>query len=276
MDVFDPKPNNIPLWLDGAPFATGTDADDQPVVSLQLSEPHLSTKSAVIVCPGGGYGFLSNELEGRFPATWLNSMGISAFILRYRIAPKYHHPVPMLDIQRAIRTVRAHAAEWEIDPQKIGVWGFSAGAHLAATAGTLFDAGNPDAVDPIERMSSRPDFMILSYPVITMDAAFTHMGTRINLIGENPDPALIELLSTEAHVTSGTPPTFLFHTTTDDAVPVRNSVEFYSSLVRAGIPAEMHIYGNGPHGVNLAQFDPALGSWTELLKTWMRGRELVR
>jgi acetyl esterase/lipase len=219
---------------------------------------------------------LAVDHEGRQIAEWLNALGVAAFMLRYRIAPRYHHPIPLLDAQRAVRMVRARATQFHINPKRIGIWGFSAGGHLASTAGTHFNAGNPDAEDPIERKSSRPDFMILSYPVITMKAPHTHMGSRNNLIGKDPDPKLVESLSNEEQVTSATPPTFLFHTGTDQAVPAENSVLFYLALRKAGVPAELHIYEKGPHGVGLAQSDPVLSTWPERLKSWMAAQGFLK
>jgi acetyl esterase/lipase len=209
------------------------------------------------------------DKEGYAVAKWLNSLGVSAFVLKYRLGPRYHHPVELGDAQRAIRIVRSRAAEYGLQPDRIGIMGFSAGGHLASTAGTHFDAGNPGAADPIDRMSSRPDFMVLCYPVISF-GAFAHAGSKKNLLGENPDPLLVENLSNELQVTKDTPPTFLFHTTTDATVPVENSVMFYSALRKAGVPAEMHIYERGPHGVGLAPSDPVLSSWPGRLADWLR------
>jgi acetyl esterase/lipase len=212
--------------------------------------------------------------EGTDIAKWLNTMGISGFVLKYRLGPKYHHPVELEDAQRAIRYVRAHAAEFGIDPHRIGIWGFSAGGHLASSAGTHFDSGTPNSLDPIDRESSRPDFMILSYPVITFEEPYAHRGSRDALLGPNPDPALIELLSNEEHVTKDTPPTFLFHTSDDPVVPVQNSINFYLALRRAGVPAEIHIYEHGRHGVGLAQDLPELSTWPTLLANWLKLRGL--
>jgi acetyl esterase/lipase len=200
----------------------------------------------------------------------LNDRGITAFVLKYRLGPKYHHPIEIGDAQRAIRWVRLHAKEYGYDEKRIGIWGFSAGGHLASTAGTHFDLGKRDASDPIERQSSRPDFMILAYPVITFTAPYLHQGSRDNLLGERPDPALIELLSNEKHVTADTPPTFLFHTTEDKTVPVENSVYFYLALRKAGVPAEIHIYEKGAHGLGLAPGDPVVKSWTDRLADWLK------
>lgn len=265
----------IPLWPEGAPGALGDREEDRPSLTLFLPAPSRANGAAVVICPGGGYGFLAIDHEGQQIGEWLNARGVAAFMLRYRIAPRYHHPAPLQDVQRALRTVRARAAEWRVDPQRIGVWGFSAGGHLASTAGTHFDAGGPQAEDPIDRVSCRPDFMVLSYPVITLSPPYTHLGSRDNLLGKDPDPRLVERFSNEKQVTSATPPTFLFHTTTDEAVPVENSVLFYLALRKAGVPAEMHIYEKGPHGVGLAAADPILSTWPKHLEDWMRARGLL-
>jgi acetyl esterase/lipase len=229
----------------------------------------------VVVAPGGGYGALAMDHEGRQVAAYFNAMGVSAFVLKYRLGPKYRHPIELGDAQRALRLVRSRAQEYGVNADRIGLMGFSAGGHLAATAGTRFDGGTASAPDPIDRASSRPDFLILGYPVITFETGVTHAGSVRNLLGENPDPKLIELMSNELHVTPETPPTFLFHTNADTGVVAENSVRFYLALRKAKVPAEMHIFENGPHGVGLALGDPALGAWPVLLTNWMRGRGLL-
>ena len=213
---------------------------------------------------------LAVDHEGRQIAEWLNARGVAAFVLRYRLGPRYHHPIELGDAQRALRFVRLHAADYGIASDRIGIWGFSAGGHLASTAGTHFDAGNANAAEPIDRLSSRPDFMILAYPVISFTTPYTHRGSLRNLLGDNPDPKLVASLSNETQVTSETPPAFLFHTSTDSGVPAENSVLFYLALRKAGVPAEMHIYERGEHGVGLALFDPILSSWPRRLEAWMR------
>jgi acetyl esterase/lipase len=262
------------LWPGGAPGAQGTEDIDQPSLAPYLAPAGRGTGTAVIVCPGGGYGGLSMDKEGDQIAKWLNSLGVTAFVLKYRLGPKYHHPVELGDAQRAIRTVRSKAPEYRLLPDRIGIMGFSAGGHLASTAGTHFDAGDASAADPIDRLSSRPDFLVLCYPVISF-GPFAHQGSKRNLLGENPDPKLVESLSNETQVTAQTPPTFLFHTTTDAAVPVENSVMFYAALRKAGVPAELHIYERGPHGVGLAQTDEALSSWPARLADWLRVHGLL-
>lgn len=261
------------LWPNGAPGALGMADEDKPSIAPYLAKSPNGT--AVVVCPGGGYGALAMDHEGVQVAKWLNSLGISAFVLKYRLGPKYRHPTMIDDAQRAIRTVRTRAASLHVQEDRIGIWGFSAGGHLASTAATHCDAGDPSAADPIDRAGSRPDFAILSYPVISL-GEFAHVGSRNNLLGKNPDPKLVEDLSNDRRVTPQTPPTFLFHTTADAAVPVENSVRFYLALRKAGVPAELHIFQNGPHGVGLAPTDATLSAWPVLLANWLRERGLLR
>lgn len=257
------------LWPTGAPGAMGNEDLDKPTLAFYLPAAARAVGTAVVVCPGGGYQHLSMDREGEQIARWLNSFGVTAFVLKYRLGPRYHHPAPLQDVQRAIRYARLHAREIGFAPDRIGVWGFSAGGHLASTAGTHFDRGKADAADPIDRQGSRPDFLILAYPVVTMELDYTHRGSRLNLLGENPDPKLVAHLSNEKQVTAQTPPTFLFHTTDDPAVPVENSLQFYMALRKAGVPAEMHIYEHGAHGASLAATDRALSGWPDHLAVWM-------
>lgn len=262
-----------PLWPDGAPGSKGTAEQDVPALLAYPTSNDAANGCAVLVCPGGGYGGLAMDHEGHQIAAWLNERGISAWILRYRLGTHgYHHPVQQGDVLRAIRVIRHGAASHGVDPHRIGIIGFSAGGHLASTAATHFDLGNPDAADPIDTLSSRPDFAILCYPVITMDQKFTHMGSRRNLLGpENSDNSeLVELMSNEKRVTKNTPPTFLFHTTEDTVVPVENAIAFYSALRKSGVAAcEMHVYQKGRHGVGLALNDPILASWPTRLNDWL-------
>lgn len=265
----------ILLWEDGAPAAAGTEPADRPSLTIYRAA-RGANGTGIVVAPGGGYGGLAMDHEGRQVATFFNAMGISAFVLKYRLGPKYRHPVQLGDAQRAVRLVRSRAAEFGVAPDRIGMMGFSAGGHLTATAGTHFTDGDATASDVIERASSRPDFLILGYPVISFDKAITHAGSLRNLLGENPDPKLVEDLSNELRVTDRTPPTFLFHTNADTGVPAENSVRFYLALRKAKVPAEMHIFEHGPHGVGLALGDPALGAWPALLTNWLRGRGLLQ
>lgn len=266
------SPQTVLLWPDGAPGAQGQTDADRPSLTLYPATGGSKVSTGVVVCPGGGYVHLAMDHEGAQIAAWLNQRGISAFVLKYRLGPKYHYPVELWDAQRALRYVRAHAAEWDIAPNRIGIWGFSAGGHLASTAGTHFDAGDSSATDPLNRQSCRPDFMILAYPVITLEDPYAHIGSRTNLLGEKPDPGLTEFLSNERQVTVQTPPTFLFHTSDDPVVPVQNSVFFYLALRKAGVPAEMHIYLKGRHGVGLAQDDPVLRTWPDRLADWLHAQ----
>jgi acetyl esterase/lipase len=274
----DPQP--IPLWVGPVPETVGDPPANRPSITAYLPPENRAVGTAIVICPGGGYGFLALDHEGKQVADWLNARGMAAFILRYRIAvkdkrPAPLHPAPLLDVQRALRTVRAKAPEFHINPDRIGVWGFSAGGHLASSAATHFDAGKPDASDPIDRMSCRPDFAILAYPVISMDPAVSHGGSRRNLLGDDPPPALVELMSNDKQVTKDTPPTFIFHTDDDGAVPVANSLLFYLSCKKHGVSVEMHSYARGPHGVGLALNDPILHTWPDRLEAWMRIRGLL-
>jgi acetyl esterase/lipase len=263
------------LWPAGAPGAVGNEDADKPSLTVYLPPANSATRMGVLVCPGGGYQMLAMDHEGQQIARWLNSMGIAAFVLKYRLGPRYHHPAPLLDAQRALRWVRYGAGKYGVAPNHIGIWGFSAGGHLASTVATHFDAGDPKAPDPVDRMSCRPDFAILAYPVISFTTEYTHQGSRRNLLGENPAPKLLDQLSNEKQVTRDTPPTFLFHTDEDDGVPPENSVLFYLALRKAGVPAEMHIYQRGKHGVGLAPTDQVLSSWSDRLADWLTalGRE---
>jgi len=269
-------PEKVLLWPGGAPGALGAGEEDQPTLTLYPAPEARSTGAAVVVCPGGGYRSLAMDHEGVQIARWLNSIGVSAFVLRYRLGPKYNHPTQKNDVLRALRWVRSRAADFDLESDRVGVWGFSAGGHLASTAATHFDAGDASADDPVERVSSRPDFAILSYPVVTFtDEEYVHKGSRRNLLGDDPNPELVELLSNEKRVTAQTPPTFLFHTNEDTGVPPENSVLFYLALRRAGVPAELHIYEQGRHGVGLASTDRALSSWSGRLADWLYGRGLL-
>jgi len=273
------QPQTIPLWPERAPGAAGDEERDRPALTLYrpfgAAAVQEAAGTAVIVAPGGGYRVLAANHEGRQVANWLNAMGVTAFVLTYRLGPRYRHPVPLQDAQRAIRLVRARAQEFGVLPDRVGMMGFSAGGHLTATAGTRFDGGKADAADPIERAGCRPDFLVLGYPVISFTAPFAHRGSAAILLGDNPDPKMLEELSNELHVTPQTPPVFLFHTAADTAVPPENSLAFYMALRKAGVPAELHLFEKGPHGVGLGGHDPALAHWPVLLANWLRGRGLL-
>jgi acetyl esterase/lipase len=269
------KPKVELLWPQGAPGAVGREERDKPSLTIYLPPGDKANGTAVVVCPGGGYGGLAVGHEGKDPAEWLNGHGIAAFVLRYRLGPRYRHPAPMQDAQRAVRLVRSRAKEWNLNPKRIGIWGFSAGGHLASTAATHFDDGKPDADDPIDRVSSRPDFAILCYPVISMRPPITHGGSRRNLLGDKPDEALVSSLCNDEQVTDKTPPTFLFHTNEDKAVLPENSILFYQALRKNKVPAELHIYEKGPHGVGLGTGRGAVAAWPEQLAGWLKTRGLL-
>ncbi len=276
------KPQAELLWPKGAPGAKGSDDADRPTLTAFLPPADKANGCAAVICPGGGYGVVVDTYEGRDVARWLNGQGVAAFVLRYRHAPRYRHPAPLQDAQRALRTVRARAAEWKVDPKRVGILVFSAGGHLASTAATHFDAGKPDADDPVERAGCRPDFAVLAYPVITLKPPFYHKGSRDNLLGPEPSEALVNSLCNDEQVTDKTPPTFLFHTAEDAVVPSENSVLFYLALRKRKVPAELHIYEHGRHGVGLANGvggtpnDPVLTTWKERLIDWMKGRGLLK
>jgi acetyl esterase/lipase len=273
----EPQPA-IPLWTEAAPGALGTDpVKDIPTLTPYLPAPDKATGAAIIVCPGGGYGGLAPH-EGRDYALWLTERGITGFVLKYRLGSSgYRHPAMMNDVNRAVRLVRSRAAEWNINPQKIGVMGSSAGGHLASTALTHYDGGQPTATDPVERVSSRPDLGILCYAVISM-GPITHGGSKKNLLGDNPSPELVTLLSNELQVTKDTPRTFLWHTRDDPGVKVQNSLEFANALLQNGVPFDLHIYQHGAHGLGLGVrgykpgvTDPAtLLPWTTDLDYWLK------
>jgi acetyl esterase/lipase len=264
------EPQTFLLWPGPAPGADGEEDRDKPALTVYMPPNTTGPMTAVIIAPGGSYRNLSMNLEGRAPANYLNALGVAAFVLRYRLGPRYHHPIELGDAQRAIRTVRARAQEWHIAPDRIGIMGFSAGGHLASTVSTHFDAGNAGGADPIDRVSSRPDFAVLGYPVISFVEAWTHQGSKTNLLGDNPDPALARSLSSELQVTAATPPTFIYHTNADTVVPVENSVAYFLALRKAGVPAELHVFKEGRHGTGLGMPDPALSEWPTLLANWLR------
>ena len=273
----------LPLWPGKAPHAVGDSPADRPELTpFVLDRPG----PAVVICPGGGYGFLAADHEGTQAAKFLNTLGMHAFVLKYRIVAKDRPgplgDAPMRDVQRAIRHVRAHAAEYKLDDKEtVGVMGFSAGGHLASTAATHFDAGDKDADDAIDRQSCRPDFAVLAYPVISMADGVTHGGSRKNLLGDKPDPARLELFSNEKQVTAQTPPTFLFHTDEDKAVLPENAIRFYLALKAAKVPAELHVYEKGKHGIGLGSDpkwtggDKYAAGWPDRLAEWLKARGIV-
>lgn len=265
-------PSPIPLWPNGAPGARGTADSDIPKVTIYLPKGR-NTGTGVLIFPGGSYAFLAMDHEGRQIADLLNNLGVAAFVVQYRVTP-YHHPIEINDAKRAMRYVRSHAAEFKISPDRIGVWGFSAGGHLASTLGTHYDAGSPSSPDPIERVSSRPDFMILAYPVID-PLGGAAMGSFENLLGKDADPALVRELSNDLHVNAQTPPTFLMAASDDNAVSPECALNFYTALLKAGVPAELHIYESGGHGFGLGSTNPRVSSWSQRLAEWMRDRGML-
>jgi len=245
----------------------------QPGIEVYLPSKQSANGQAIVICPGGGYGILAYDWEGTDIAKWLNSKGIAAIVLKYRLPNSKSNVVPqlspLLDAQRALRTVHANAQKWNIKKNQIGIMGFSAGGHLASTAGTHFDNGDANAADSVDRLTSRPDFMILMYPVISMSKTYMHQGSRNNLIGANPDSALAKYYSNDLQVTKETPPTFIVHATDDAGVPVENSLSFYQALKTNKVAAEMHIYPYGGHGFGLAVGKGYLNTWTDRCIDWL-------
>lgn len=264
-------PLPTPLYAAGAPGAKGEGEAHQPTVRAYLPDEDEANGAAVVICPGGGYRGLAIDHEGQQIARFFNEFGVAAFVLRYRLSPDYRHPTQLHDAQRAVQHVRANAAEYRIDPERVGIMGFSAGGHLASSLATHWHRGRADSADPIARQSCRPDFAILGYPVVTFtEEEHMHGGSRRSLLGDEPDPKLVELMSNEKQVNAETPPTFMFHTGEDRGVPPENSVLFYLALRQAGVPAEIHVYQKGQHGLGLAPGDPTLSSWGSRLKDWLR------
>lgn len=264
-----------PLWPGDAPGARGkTYADIPGVYIYRAKNPN---GAAIVVCPGGGYGGHAMDHEGVQIADWLNAHGITAVVLKYRLGARYHHPIPLTDAQRAIRFVRANAAAWKVDPKRVGILGFSAGGHLASTAATHFELENDSKkkIDPIDRASCRPDFAVLLYPVITLEGPFAHVGSRNNLLGPKPSAKLVDSLCNDRQVAHDTPPTFLVHTSEDSGVRPENSVLFYLALKKHNVPAEMHIYEKGRHGLGLGAKGTSFASWPDRCVAWMKGRGLL-
>jgi acetyl esterase/lipase len=270
--------NSFPLWPNGAPGALGTSDKDIPTLTPYLPSPDRATGAAIVICPGGGYGGLANH-EGDHYARFLNESGIAGFVLKYRLGSSgYRHPAMLQDAARAVRTVRARADTWHLDPKRVGIMGSSAGGHLASTLLTHFDTGQPDAADAIERQSSRPDLGILCYAVITM-GQYTHQGSKNNLLGKNPSPDLVRELSNELQVTSNTPPCFIWHTWEDTAVPVENSLHFAEALRKAGVRFDLHIYEKGAHGLGLGtpNWEPARRHpWTADCLIWLKAQGFAK
>jgi acetyl esterase/lipase len=263
----------IPLWPDDVPGALGKEDKDVPTLTVFLPEPEAATGAAMVIFPGGGYGALAPH-EGKGYADWLVTNGISCFVVKYRLGSDgYRHPAMLQDAARAVRLVRAKAAEWKLDPKRIGIIGSSAGGHLSSTLITHFDAGKSGASDPIERESSRPDLAILCYPVTTMGAN-AHAGSKKNLLGDKPDPELVKNLSNETQVTKETPPCFVWHTQEDKGVKVENSLAFASALQQAGVPFDLHVYQKGPHGIGLGKDQPH--PWANACIYWLRGYKFVK
>lgn len=275
----------VTLWPEGVPNAranAGPERHNGELIS-NVSEPTLTVypaavdraaHTAVVICPGGGYEFLSSVREGQQYAQWLSTLGVTAFVLKSRLGD-YGHPAPLQDVLRAIRTVRAQAAKYGVAPDRIGVMGSSAGGHLAASAATLYDlpAGRTGA--PLDAVSGRPDFAILAYPVITMEPSAAHMGSRHFLLGDHPSPELVRLMSVEKQVNANTPPTFLFHSQDDGAVPIENSILFFQALTRAHVPAEMAFFERGGHGMAMNTGQGNASNWPKRVEEWLRYRNLI-
>jgi len=266
----------IPLWPDGAPGALGSTTNDTPTLTPYLSDPAKATGAAMVICPGGAYVHLAPH-EGNDYALWLNQHGVTCFVLKYRLGSNgYRHPAMLQDAARSVRLVRSRAAEWKADPKRVGIMGSSAGGHLASTLMTHFDAGQLDAADPIERQSSRPDLGILCYPVITL-GEYTHRGSRNNLLGTNPPPELVMLLSNELQVTSNTPPCFIWTTYEDKTVPMENTLLFAEALRKNHVPFDLHIYQKGGHGMGLKDKPPFTNPhpWAGDCLFWLRQQGFV-
>jgi len=284
--ILSAQDKTIKVWPNRAPNDNGMKEPEERYEGLRVrnvSEAEMyvylpeenNSGAAVVICPGGGYWIEAMDHEGYDMAAWLKSKGVTGIVLKYRL-PYGHHEVPASDLKRAIRIVRSNAKEWGIDPQKVGIAGSSAGGHLASTVGTHFDTGIKDSSDPIDKISCRPDFMLLLYPVVTFNEEFGHMGSRKNLIGEGNDWKMVEEYSNELHVTPETPPTFLVLADDDKAVPPRNSVEFYLALKKNNVPAEMHIFQEGGHGFGMKKKNLPVEEWPNLFYNWLEAMKFVK
>lgn len=271
------SPMEMLLWPNGAPGALGTEEKDKPKLVYYAAPSDNRCGTALVILPGGGYGHLATGHEGHDIARWANGLGCAAFIVDYRHRNKgYGHPAPLQDAQRAIRIVRARAADWQVHEQRIGVIGFSAGGHLASCTGVFFNGGKPDDADPVERVSCRPDFLILCYPVIGFGEPYSHAGSERNLLGAGATAEQLASLATHKHVRADSPPCFLWHTTEDTAVPPENSVHFYLALRQHKVPCELHIFTRGRHGLGLARGVEGAEQWTQLCHSWLRQQGFVK
>jgi acetyl esterase/lipase len=264
------------LWPNGAPGALNTSDSAMPSVTLFPAPLDKTNGAAVVICPGGGYSHLATEKEGNQSALWLNTLGVSAYVLKYRLGPSYHHPIEMGDAQRAMRWVRANAKRLNVDSKRVGIMGFSAGGHLASTVATHYDAGKANAIDSVDRFSCKPDFHLLIYPVITFIGPAAHAGSRGSLLGKDTSLASYESLSNERHVDAQTSPAFLVHGKDDATVLVANSQMYYDACLKAHVPAQLKLYDHGPHGFGLADGqggsvrDTILMTWPAIAAVWLK------
>jgi acetyl esterase/lipase len=277
----------LKVWPNGAPDSNGINQAEEVFegkrvrnvseaeIYVYLPKIGVNTGAALVICPGGGYAIEAMDHEGYDMAEWLSRQGVAGIVLKYRL-PNGHDQIPLEDAQRTIRMVRQKAVEWGINPAKIGIAGSSAGGHLASMAATRFDLGKPDSNDPIEKYSCRPDFMLLLYPVITLDEEFGHIGSRINLIGQGNKWELVEKYSNERQVSAQTPPTFMVLADDDTTVPPRNSIEFYLALKKFKIPAEMHIFRDGGHGFGMNKTNKPVDQWPTLFTQWMKAQGITK
>ena len=272
MPIPQPDKETIELWPTGAPGALGTESEDRPSLTLYPAYSSTATGASIVVLPGGGYQGHADH-EARPIAEWLNSIGIFAAVLQYRLGPRYRHPCMLADASRAIQTVRARASAWKIDPERVGILGFSAGGHLTSMASVHYTSGEPQSDDPISRQSSRPNVSVLMYAVLDMSGKFGHEGSRLNLLGPSPSNKLLELATTRNHITPDTPPTLLIGSVDDAAVPIENSLEYAMALSQAKVPYQLLAYQDGGHGFGLGVGSPVLSRWTDDATLWLRGHQ---